>query len=274
MAMDPDKLRQDQRILALIDSGKLPLPQSEALAHIHRRRGDLVAAKAEYDRLHGIGNPAPGVAHFHAVFGEQAVPPRQPTTDFVPAPFVQFNDFLGPQQNQALYEYALARQHLFHPTELQSADLYEKQRQNLVTYEVGPAGALMRERIAEELPGICQRLNMAAIAIRFVQLKLGAYLGGDFFKAHQDNGENHPDRLISFVYYFNREPKPYRGGDLLLYDSRFSPRAYVRTVFTRIIPRNNSIVFFPSEYFHEVTPIETDTQDFASSRFTLAGHVT
>lgn len=274
MGSDQDTRRQDQRILELIGAGKLALPQSEALAHIHRRRGDLAAARAEYDRLHGLGNPAPGVAQFHAVFGGRAVPPRQSTTAFVPAPFVQFDDFLGPQQNQALYHDTLARQPLFHPTEVQSADLYEKQRQNLVTYEVGPAGELMRERIAQELPGICHRLNMAAIAIRFIQLKLGAYQGGDFFKAHQDNGENHPDRLISFVYYFNREPKPYRGGDLLLYDSRFSPRAYVRTVFTRIIPRNNSIVFFPSEYFHEVTPIETDTQDFASSRFTLAGHVT
>lgn len=274
MGMDPDKLRQDQRILELIAAGKLALPKSEALAHIHRRRGDLAAARAEYERLHCMGNRAPGVEQFHAVFGERAVPPRQPAIDFAPAPFVQFDDFLGPQQNQALYEYAVARQSIFHPTEVQSADLYEKQRQNLVTYEVGPAGALMRERIADKLPCICQRLNMAAIAIEFIQLKIGAYLGGDFFKAHQDNGENHPNRLISFVYYFNREPKPYRGGDLLLYDSRFSPRAYVRTVFTRIIPRNDSIIFFPSEYFHEVTPIETDTQDFASSRFTLAGHVT
>lgn len=265
---------QDQRILHLIETNKIRLPANEVLGNIYRRRGDLVAASAEYDRLHANGNTSPSVGLLQSVLNEMKVPARMPETDFAPAPFVKFDNLLDTQSNQFLLNYAVSRQAIFTQTELQKADEYgRQQRTNLVTYEVGAPGETMRALIRENLPRICDRLNLPTIDIKFIQLKIASYLNGDFFKAHQDNGENHPDRLISFVYYFNQEPKPYKGGDLLLYDSRFDPRAYVRSVFTRIIPRNNSMIFFPSEYFHEVSPVETDTQDFSSSRFTMAGHV-
>jgi Rps23 Pro-64 3,4-dihydroxylase Tpa1-like proline 4-hydroxylase len=265
---------RDQRLLDLIEAKKIGLPDNELLAQAYRRRGDLAAASAEYERLRASGNASPGVELFHAVFNRKSAPARMPETEFAPAPFVQFDDFFDLASNRFLLDYAISKQGIFRPTELQNADQYgDPNRATLVTYDVGDPGEAMRALVRENVPLICDYLNMAPIDIKFIQLKMASYSHGDFFKAHQDNGLSQPDRRISFVYYFHREPKPYQGGDLLLYDSRFSPRAYVRSRFTRIIPRNNSIVFFPSEYFHEVSTVDTDARDFRASRFTLAGHI-
>lgn len=269
----PSPDARDQRLLELIEARKIAPPDNELLADIYRRRGDLAAAAAEYGRLHGQKPGAHRIDLLHAIFNRGNAPPRLPQSEFAPAPFVQFDGFFEPSLNKHLLDYAISRQGIFRPTELQSADQYEKQRSTLVTYDVGAPGETMRAAVRERLPLLCERLGMPVFDIDFIQLKIAAYADGDFFKAHQDNGLSQPGRRISFVYYFHQEPKPYRGGDLLLYDSRFSPRAYVRSLFTRIVPQNDSIVFFPSEYFHEVLPVQIATQDFSSSRFTMAGHI-
>jgi Rps23 Pro-64 3,4-dihydroxylase Tpa1-like proline 4-hydroxylase len=264
----------DRHVLAQIASGQLRLPANTLLADIHRRRGDLGAAAVEYDRLHALGNAAPELPQFRAIFHHARAPARLPEQAFAPAPFVIIGDFLSRADNQALLADTVARRAAFHPTELQNADAYgEQQRTNLVSYELGAFGAALRALVMAQLPLLCARLNLAPIDVTHIQLKLASYADGDFFRAHQDNGLTHTDRVISFVYYFHREPKPYSGGDLLLYDSRFAPRAYVRSLFTRYVPQNNGAIFFPSEYFHEVEPVVTARDDFAASRFTLAGHV-
>lgn len=264
----------DQRILELIEANKIPRPDHDALANIYRRRGDLAAAASEYARLHARGNPAPAVALFHAMFQQQRVPPRLPQTGFAPAPFVLWQNLLDGPSNQAMFDEVIARQESFRPTELSKLDPYGKQgRANLVNYDTGRSGVLMRTLVEQQLAHLCERLNMPVFTLDLFHLKFASYLHGDFFHAHQDNGSNNPDRRISFVYYFNREPKPFSGGDLILYDSRFAPRAYVRSQYTRIIPQNNSMIFFPSEYFHEVLPIESQNRAFMDSRFTMAGHI-
>ncbi len=265
---------QDRRLLALINAGKLARPDNELLANMYRRRGDLVAAFAECDRLQTGGIATPTVHLFQAIGALRRAPAPPPPSAFAAAPFVIVDQFLDPALNRAALDDAVARQAVFTDTALQHDATYaEAQRATRVTFEVGDAGAVLRARVADQLPLLCERLNMPLFDIRFIQLKIAAYGNGDFFKVHQDNGVKHPERRISFVYYFNEEPKRYAGGDLLLYDSRFSPRAYVSSLFTRFIPRNNSLIAFPSEYFHEVTAVTTADAAFRSSRFTLAGHI-
>lgn len=272
--MTEPSARRDQRILELIEADKIPKPNHEALANLYRRNGNLPAAAREYDRLRAHGFVSPEVELFQSVFHQKRVPDRYPTTAFAPAPFVLFNHFLDRVANQALLDESISKQANFTQTEINKLDPTGKTgRTNLVNYDVGVAGELMRVLVAEKLPLICERLNVPNIALKFIHLKLASYLHGDFFHAHQDNGHNHPDRKISFVYYFHREPKPYQGGDLLLYDTRMAPCAYVRSLYTRIIPQNNDAIFFPSEYFHEVVPVESSNRHFASSRFTMAGHI-
>lgn len=264
----------DQRILDLIAANKIPKPTHDALANIYRRNGDLAAAAVEYARLHANGNRAPAVALFHAMLQQQRVPPRQPPTAFAPAPFILWQDLFDAPVNQAIVAEVMAREAGFRPTE-QSKPGHdgEQNRTNLVNYDTGASGPLIRTLIEQQFNAICARLNMPVFPLTLFQLKFASYRHGDYFGVHQDNSSRNPDRRISFIYYFNREPKPYRGGDLILYDSRFSPRAYLRSQYTRIIPQNNSMIFFPSEYFHEVLPIESENREFMHSRFTLSGHI-
>ncbi len=267
---------QDQRIMELIEANKIAMPDNEVLANIYRRRGDLGAAAAEIARLHANGHATPAIALLHAAFHGQQASARPPDADFSPAPFVIVDDFFDAQTNQRLLQQAIAKQADFEQTTLQkTAQDGQAKRTNLITFDVGPIGETMRTLVRQNLPQIYDRLCMAALDVKFIELKLAAYLHGDFFKAHQDlyPGRGGRERRISFIYYFHQEPKPYTGGELLLYDTRFTPPAHVSTLYTKLIPRNNSVIFFPSQYVHEVLPVVTNSRDFNASRFTMAGHI-
>jgi len=118
----------------------------------------------------------------------------------------------------------------------------------------------------------------AAFELSHIDIQVTASNDRDFFKVHNDNGHDDPPdiprREISFVHYFNTEPKAFTGGQLRFYDSQdglieSSDDRRVRT----IIPRQNTLVLFPSSYSHEVLPVRCPTGKFAHSRFTANGWV-
>jgi hypothetical protein len=43
--------------------------------------------------------------------------------------------------------------------------------------------------------------------------------------------------------------------------------------YVDVEPRHNSIIFFPSEYMHEVMPVICPSREFVDSRFTINGWV-
>ncbi|MBE9012911.1 2OG-Fe(II) oxygenase, partial [Pseudanabaenaceae cyanobacterium LEGE 13415] len=43
--------------------------------------------------------------------------------------------------------------------------------------------------------------------------------------------------------------------------------------YQEIQPINNSIIFFPSHFLHEVLPVSCPSRQFADSRFTLNGWI-
>ena len=105
-----------------------------------------------------------------------------------------------------------------------------------------------------------------------MEVKIRAYRDGDFFEVHQDCSELNR-REISYVYFFHREPRRYTGGDLLLMDTDVEQNTYTEAGFTRIVPQNNAVVFFPSRYYHAVVPVSCPSRDFGDSRFVINGHI-
>ena len=94
---------------------------------------------------------------------------------------------------------------------------------------------------------------------------------GGHYKVHQDGGKGvHGTRRLTYVYYFHRLPKPFAGGDLLLYDTDVQNGGYA-AAFTRLEAVDNSIVLFPSEYCHQVTSVRCASPEWGDSRFTLNG---
>jgi SM-20-related protein len=87
------------------------------------------------------------------------------------------------------------------------------------------------------------------------------YGPGDFFVAHQDGNtplirDDTRFRKVSVVLFLS-EPSDYDAGDLILYSADRRERLIVR-------PAAGTLVAFPSEMTHEVTPIA------AGERFTVA----
>lgn len=148
-------------------------------------------------------------------------------------------------------------------------------RRSRVLYDLGEYGTLIQDRLLALLPDALKFFNREPFALSRIDTQITASNDGDFFKVHQDNSLveplDIPRREISFVHYFNSEPKAFSGGQLRFYDGDQAvwdgEKEYARTV----TPSQNTLVLFPSGYNHEVLPVRCPSRKFAHSRFTANG---
>lgn len=192
-------------------------------------------------------------------------------------------DFLTKRELRDLTKYVLAHEVDFAPSTVipdgvPDAETDLSYRKSRVLYDLGEYGVLVRERLLALLPEVLGVFQRDQFPIANVDIQLTASNHGDFFKVHRDNSSieplDIPLREISYVYYFHAEPKAFSGGQLRLYNSKDgevenSGKQRART----ITPRQNTLVFFPSSYDHEVLPVRCATGKFANSRFTVNGWV-
>ena len=149
-------------------------------------------------------------------------------------------------------------------------------RKSRVLYEFQEYGTLIQDRLLALLPEVLKAFNREAFQISHIDVQITASNDGDFFKVHQDNSFVEPLdvslRELSFVYYFNSEPKAFSGGQLRFYESEDGEvQSSVETASRTITPRQNTIVFFPSSHNHEVLPVRCPSRKFRNSRFTVNG---
>jgi SM-20-related protein len=149
-------------------------------------------------------------------------------------------------------------------------------RKSRVLYELGEYGTLIQDRLLALLPDVLRTFNREAFPLSHIDVQITASNDGDFFKVHQDNSFVEPLevslRELSFVHYFNFEPKAFSGGQLRFYESEDGEvQSSVERPTRTITPRQNTLVFFPSTYNHEVLPVRCPTRKFRNSRFTVNG---
>ena len=149
-------------------------------------------------------------------------------------------------------------------------------RKSRVLYEFQEYGTLIQDRLLALLPEVLKAFNREAFQISHIDVQITASNDGDFFKVHQDNSFVEPLdvslRELSFVYYFNSEPKAFSGGQLRFYESEDGEvESSVETPTRTITPRQNTLVFFPSSHNHEVLPVKCPSHKFKNSRFTVNG---
>ncbi|WP_158914617.1 2OG-Fe(II) oxygenase [Caulobacter sp. S45] len=249
------------------------------LAEICRRAGAIAEARAVLGRFLELDPPAiqnPYIAELATVLGGEL---RQKPTGLEggPSRFVRVSEFV----NDAILAQIIA--------------LTQKGLSGAVSsaiYNRDYSGVEATSRISTVLTDVeeLRTLLMPEVKAYFKQHKVAQTLGfdrddlkkyefqatchgdGAFFKPHVDNNtdEIYRGRAISFVYYFHVPPKRFSGGALVLYD-RQDGATFSHTGFTRILPQQNSIVFFPSETLHEVEPVKTASADPETARFTLNG---
>jgi Rps23 Pro-64 3,4-dihydroxylase Tpa1-like proline 4-hydroxylase len=195
------------------------------------------------------------------------------TTDVLVSEYVQINNFLTVEEKSRLLDYVFQQESAFVPTSTSTGDA--DYRRSMILYSFPEFSQLIVNRIKAILPDVFRKLGSTPFPIAEIEAQLTSHNDGNYYKIHNDNGS--PDtatREFTYVYYFYREPKPFSGGELLLYDSKIENNFYVQAdSFQTVEPVNNSIVFFPSRYLHEVLPVNCPSKAFADSRFTINGWV-
>ncbi|ABG50489.1 Prolyl 4-hydroxylase, alpha subunit [Trichodesmium erythraeum IMS101] len=187
--------------------------------------------------------------------------------------YLLIENFLSQSENKQLLNYVLQRKSDFSPTT--TSTKAENYRRSLVLYSFPKFQELIVNRIKEIFPDVLNKLSIPVFSIAEIESQLTAHNNNNFYKIHNDNGS--PDtatRVLTYVYYFYREPKAFTEGKLIIYDSKIQGKYYVKAqTFKSIEPTNNTIVFFLSRYMHEVLPVTCPSQDFADSRFTINGWI-
>ncbi|MCM0593156.1 MAG: 2OG-Fe(II) oxygenase [Gloeotrichia echinulata IR180] len=193
--------------------------------------------------------------------------------DIIPSYYIQIDNFLQPEQHQRLIQYVLEKESDFIPTSTSTNDV--DYRKSFVLYSFSESQELILSRILETIPNVMSKLGLPSFTISQIESQLTAHNDGNYYKIHNDNGSRDTaTRELTYVYYFYQEPKPFSGGELVIYDSKIVNNFYVSAdTFKTVEPRNNSIVFFLSRYMHEVRPVSCPLKAFSDSRFTINGWV-
>lgn len=194
--------------------------------------------------------------------------------------YVCIDDFLTPDENVQLLQYALENEDRFEGSTVISGaktaqdDFHRKSR---VLYAVGEGKwrKTFMNRLKLHLPHIAATLGFDDFTFDKDEIQLTASNDGDFFRAHSDSNRDEAataSRTITFVYYFHRLPKPYSGGDLLLYgNDTVRPVLEHGSNVTALAPKNNCLVSFASHQLHEVDMVHCPSGEFSDSRFTVNG---
>lgn len=193
--------------------------------------------------------------------------------DILKSNYLQIDDFLTREDKKRLLNYVFAEEAEFVPTNTSTDEV--NYRRSSVLYAFPDFAELIRDRIQSIAPDILRTLELSPFSIDRVESQLTAHNDGNYYKVHNDNGSsNTATRELTYVYYFYREPQPFSGGELVIYDSKVENTYYVNAnSFKTIEPRNNSVVFFLSRYMHEVLPVSCPSRSFQDSRFTINGWI-
>jgi predicted 2-oxoglutarate/Fe(II)-dependent dioxygenase YbiX len=193
-----------------------------------------------------------------------------------PAPYIQLDDFLGSDAISELLQFVCEHAHDLHPSGVVTATADERPadiRRSRTLANCEPIWHMFEQPLMNLLPVLRRELGTGHFPLDHIERQLTVHFDGDFFGPHNDSGGPHvATRRMTYVYYFNAEPKRFSGGELRLYHSIDDHGAKRRGIeFVTIEPTHNSIVFFPSWVHHEVLEVHTETDGLDSARMTLTG---
>jgi Rps23 Pro-64 3,4-dihydroxylase Tpa1-like proline 4-hydroxylase len=187
-------------------------------------------------------------------------------------PIAVIGDFLPDDEWNSLLREVLASEARFRPsgTHDERADY----RHSLV---LNPPLDLVRpvvDRVRRLMPQVLPVLRVSPIVVGAVEAQITASVDGSFFGVHTDAGRDVPKRHLTYVYYFNRAPKGFTGGELRVYDDVVRNGKLARAEsFQTIDPAHNRIVLFWAKTMHEVMPVRVPSRAFADARFTVNGWI-
>jgi SM-20-related protein len=182
--------------------------------------------------------------------------------------YIQYYDFLPSQQNnQLLQQTILMEKDFVTAGVINYSDDYPDWRRAKVSFNsdnLKLSILAFKEKVFHCYSEVCRALKMDKLSIFDIDIQITCHNDVDYFKPHRDNGTTETNnRVLTFVYYFNKYPKEFSGGELILHSLEQC----------HISPDNNMIVFFKPSILHEVKKIHCQSPKFENSRFTLNGWI-
>jgi Rps23 Pro-64 3,4-dihydroxylase Tpa1-like proline 4-hydroxylase len=190
-----------------------------------------------------------------------------------PSLFNQFRNFLSKEEVRYLLDYAAA-----HEKEFIAGTVTTKQqdyRHARVLHQF-PFADYMRYRVFRVFERAAKAVGMSVFPMGKIEAQMTAHNEGDYFQVHNDSGDKiNETRMLTFVYYFHKEPKVFSGGELTLFPTLQSIPLSQQRVHGSVVvePQCNSLVVFPSACYHQVSPVVCASKKFVDSRFTVNGWV-
>lgn len=203
----------------------------------------------------------------------EVTPAPAPAPRVVRHPVAVIENLLPRPDWEALLARVLASRAQFEPSA--THDRRADYRQSLVLNPPADLVAPVVNRVRAVMPQVLPALRVRPITVGVVEAQVTASVDGSFFGVHTDaDHEKVPKRHLTYVYYFNRQPKAFEGGELRVYDDIVRNNKLARAeTFNAIEPRHNRAVFFWSRVMHEVMPVHVASRTFEDARFTVNGWV-
>ncbi len=116
---------------------------------------------------------------------------------------------------------------------------------------------------------LCAGVGVAKFPVYHTECSVVAHRNRDFYMRHIDTRTGDPGvqgkhvRLLSCVYYLNRRPQVFSGGELVFYPPGRAAEPF------RIAPQHDRLAVFPAFVPHEVLPVSSPSEAFADSRFSI-----
>ncbi|MFE5711131.1 2OG-Fe(II) oxygenase [Streptomyces sp. NPDC056501] len=193
----------------------------------------------------------------------------------LPATVCRVTGFLGERTADVLLERAIASTgDRLKPSMIRDRELVPEMRrsrsyQDFAAPELLAAIEDVREAVEHTLGVDCRYTEPS--------YGLNVHNDGDFYRPHQDtSAEYAPRRLLTFVYYLHRTPRPFGGGELRVFDAalplHMEPTGdWEERTWRDWEPEHDSIVFFLPTAWHEVRPVVCPGGQHADSRFAVNG---
>ena len=285
---EPDQLKQsivqNISILARLEQEikhKLKKNQNDIeilwrFGEILRNQGKLEEARSIYSKVLSLVPEYKNSKFIFEVLLNNS-PKKETLNNFPqPAPFLKFSQFFPEKTCENIFEFVVQNEDVQVPKKVGSHGIETPSIRSSKGFKTKMEESLkqiFQTALNRYLPRLETEMAFEPLRKDEFEIDIVVHKDGDFYMVHNDCGNPRVNmRKVTFVYYFHRHPKSYEGGDLLLFDE-VSNVLTNQGSFTRIIPENNCLIFFPSHYFHQVTRVHSRSGEFTDSRFAINGWI-
>jgi SM-20-related protein len=154
-------------------------------------------------------------------------------------------------------------------------DVDRRRARVLTQVDSGEVGERFSGKIEQLLPEVLETLELPVRPARRITVQLTSTGDGGFYRPHTDNSPQDINRrVLSFVYFCNPYPESFQGGPLRIYGTRSQRELEAPGVEVHVVsPEQNRIVFFKSDFVHEICPVVCPTDKLWDTRLTVNGWV-